>query len=52
VVIRKGIKALEKKIREDEKMATAITMLQQSFTKKREGNSYLVKPDSIFNIAP
>jgi hypothetical protein len=36
VVISKGIKGLEKKIREDETIATAITMLQESLTKNRK----------------
>ncbi len=36
VVISKGIKGLEKKIREDETMVTAITMLQDSFSKNRK----------------
>jgi len=33
VVISKGIKGLEKKIREDETIATAITMLQEFLAK-------------------
>jgi hypothetical protein len=33
VVISKGIKGLEKRIREDEAIATAITMLRESLTK-------------------
>jgi hypothetical protein len=36
VVISKGIKGLEKKIREDETIATAITMLQESLNKNRK----------------
>jgi len=36
VVISKGIKGLEKKIREDETIATAITMLQEFLTKNRK----------------
>ncbi len=36
VVISKGIKGLEKKIREDETIATGITMLQESLTKNRK----------------
>jgi len=36
VVISKGIKGLEKKIREDETISTAITMLQESLTKNRK----------------
>ncbi len=36
VVISKGIMGLEKKIREDETIATAITMLQESLTKNRK----------------
>ena len=35
VVISKGIKGLEKRIREDEAIATAITMLRESLTKNR-----------------
>jgi hypothetical protein len=35
VVISKGIKGLEKRIREDEAIATAITMLRESITKNR-----------------
>ena len=40
VVISKGIKGLEKKIREDETIATAITMLQEFLTKKRNKYSF------------
>jgi hypothetical protein len=36
VVISKGIKGLEKKIREDVTIVTAITMLQESLTKNRK----------------
>jgi len=36
VVISKGIKGLEKKTRENETIATAITMLQESLTKNRK----------------
>ena len=36
VVISKGIKGLEKKIRQDETIATAITMLQESLTKNKK----------------
>ena len=36
VVISKGIKGLEKKIREDETIIAAITMLQESLTKNRK----------------
>jgi hypothetical protein len=36
VVISKGIKELKKKIREDETIATAITMLEESLTKNRK----------------
>jgi REP element-mobilizing transposase RayT len=36
VVISKGIKGLEKKIREDETISTAITVLQESLTKNRK----------------
>ncbi len=36
VVISKGLKGLEKKIREDETVVTAITMLQKSLTKNRK----------------
>jgi len=36
VVISKGIKGLEKNIREDETIATAMTMLRESFTKNRK----------------
>ena len=35
VVVSKGIKGLEKRIREDEAIATAITMLRESLTKNR-----------------
>ena len=47
VVISKGIKGLEKKIREDETIITAITMLQKSLTKTGR-NIHLVKPDPIY----
>ena len=40
VVISKGIKGLEKKIREDETIMTAITMLQESLTKNRKKYSF------------
>ena len=40
VVISKGIKGLEKKIREDETIRTAITVLQESLTKNREKYSF------------
>ena len=40
VVISKGIKGVEKKIREDETTATAITMLQESLTKKEKQYSF------------
>jgi len=40
VVISKGIKGLEKKIREDETIATAITMVQEFLTKKRNKYSF------------
>jgi hypothetical protein len=36
VVISKRVKGLEKKIREDETIATAITMLQESLTKNKK----------------
>ncbi len=36
VVISKGIKGLEKKIREDETISTAITVLHESLTKNRK----------------
>ena len=36
VVISKGIKGLQKKIREDERIATAINMLRESLTKNRK----------------
>jgi hypothetical protein len=36
VVISKGIKGFEKKIREDETIATAITMLQKFLIKNRK----------------
>ena len=36
VVISKGIKGLEKKIREDETISTSITVLQESLTKNRK----------------
>ena len=36
VVISRGIKGLEKRIREDEAFATAIAMLRESLTKKKE----------------
>ncbi|MBW1863094.1 MAG: transposase [Deltaproteobacteria bacterium] len=36
VVISKGLKGLEKKIREDETISTAITVLQESLTKNRK----------------
>jgi len=36
VVISKGIKGLEKKIREDEEIAATITMLRESLTKSRD----------------
>lgn len=36
VVISKGVKGLEKRIREDEAIATAITMLRESLTKNRK----------------
>lgn len=36
VVISKGIKGLQKKIREDETIATAINMLRESLTKNRK----------------
>jgi hypothetical protein len=45
VVISKGIKGLEKRIREDEAITTAITMLRESLTKKQKPNTHLVKPD-------
>ncbi len=36
VVISKGIKGLEKKIRDDETISTAITVLHESLTKNRK----------------
>jgi len=36
VVISKGIKRLEKRIREDEAIATAMTTLRESLTKSRD----------------
>jgi len=36
MIISKGIKGLEKKIREDETIATAIRMLQKSLAKNRK----------------
>ena len=47
VLISIGIKGLEKKIREDETISTAITVLQESLTKNRK-NIHLVKPDPIY----
>ena len=41
------IKGLEKRIREDRAIATAITMLSESLTKKWETNTHLAKPDPI-----
>jgi hypothetical protein len=52
VVISKGIKGLEKRIREDEAIATAITMLRESLTKKQKPNTHLVKPDPILRLNP
>ena len=40
VVISKGIKGLEKKIREDETIIPAITMLQESLNKNRKKYSF------------
>ncbi len=52
IVVRNfSIKGLEKRIRKDEAIATAITMLRESLKKKQKTNTHLAKPDPISTLS-
>jgi hypothetical protein len=46
-VTSKGLKKLEKRVREDEAIAATITMLKEFLTQKKRPNTHLVEPDPI-----